>query len=174
MRHFLTLGSGLLLGLIASILLLSAGFPPAFAAAVLWIVGGAIGLSLIQFAFLKRPIAEAVETAGKRPLRSFLVGVLVMEVPILAASLIRLGGAEELGALCLLAFFGGLLVLYWPAAVAFQIGQRLSPQHSGARQVTAGTMVATSSLMIPVLGWIWIAVLATTSLGGWCLRGRYA
>ena len=174
MRHLLTLGSGLLLGLVASILFLSAGFPPAFAALILWIVGGAIGLSLLQFAFLKRSITEAIETSKRRPLRSFLVGILVMELPILAASLIRLGGAEELSAFCLLLFFGGLLVVYWPAAISLQIGQRLSPEHSGNRQVTAGTVVATSSMMIPILGWLWIGVLATTSLGGWCLRGRYA
>lgn len=174
MKHLLTLASGLLMGLVASLLLLSAGFPPAFAAVVLWIAGGAIGLSLLQFAFLGRSIIEAAEASKRTPLRSFLVGILIMEIPVLAASLIRLGGAEQLGALCLILFFGGLLVVYWPAAVSFQIGQRLSPHHSGSRQVTAGTVVATSSLMIPILGWIPIAILATSSLGGWCLRRHHA
>ncbi|MCA9781156.1 MAG: hypothetical protein KC800_30760, partial [Candidatus Eremiobacteraeota bacterium] len=109
-----------------------------------------------------------------RPLRAFLTGLLVMELPVLAASCFRLAGAPGLAALSLLLFFGTLVLLLWPANVAYIVGRRLAPEESRQRQVTAGSLVATSSLLVPVIGWLWLAYLVTLSTGGFCLRGRYA
>ena len=174
MRKILPLGLGLFLGLVGAVLFLRAGLPPALVALVFWMVGGAIGISLLQYAFLASTVEESVRAARARPLRSFLTGVLVLELPVLAASCFQLAGAPGLAALCLLLFFGSLLLLLWPANVAYIIGQRLAPEESRPRQVTAGSLVATSSLLVPIFGWLWLAYLVTLSTGGFCLRGHYA
>jgi len=174
MRNLLTLGTGLILGLVGALLFLRAGVPPALAALIFWMVGGAIGLSLLQFAFLGRPVQESIQAAQARPLRALLVGVLILEVPLLAANCFRLAGAQELGALALLVFFGALLLLLWPANVAYLVGRRLLPEESHPRQVAAGSFVAATSLLVPVVGWLWLFYLVALTTGGFCLRGRYA
>ena len=174
MRKFLPLGLGLFLGLVGAVLFLSAGLPPALVAFVFWMVGGAIGISLLQFAFLGKMVEESIQAAQARPFRAFLTGVLVLELPVFAASCFQLAGAQGLAALSLLLFFGALTLLIWPANVAYFIGRRLAPEESRQRQVTAGSLVATSSLLVPVFGWLWVAFLVVLSTGGFCLRGRYA
>lgn len=174
MRTFATLSSGLVLGLLAALLFLRAGIPPALAALVLWMVGGVIGLSLLQYAFLQDTVRTSTRAARENPLRAFLVGVLVLMVPFLSASCFKLAGAQELGALSLLLFFSTLLLILWPANIAYIIGERLAPELSRTRQVAAGSFVAATSLLIPVFGWIWLFYLAALSTGGFCLRGRYA
>lgn len=174
MKTFLTLSSGIIMGLLGALLLVRAGFPPAIGGILLWVLGGAIALSLLQFAFLQSTIRASAEAAKKQPLRAFLLGILILLVPILAASCMSLGGAEELGALAIGLFFGGVFMVFWPAAVSYEIGQRLAPQQTGAGRVTAGSLVATSSLMLPVLGWLWLFYLTALTTGGLCLRGRHA
>jgi hypothetical protein len=174
MRQFLPLGLGLFLGLIGAVLFLSAGFPPAFVAVVFWAAGGAIGISLLQFAFLGRTVELATAVARAKPLRSFLTGILVMELPLLAASCLKLAGAEGLAVLSLLLFFGSLLLLLWPANVSYLVGQRVAPSESKNRQVAAGSLVVAASAMVPVLGWLWLLYLVVVCTGGFCLRGRYA
>ena len=71
-------------------------------------------------------------------------------------------------------FCGCCRPLLWPAHVAYIIGRRLAPEESRQRQVTAGSLVATSSLLVPIFGWLWLAYLVVLSTGGFCLRGRYA
>ena len=172
-KHTLTLASGLILGLMASLLLLRAGFPPALAAIAFWMVGGAIGLSLMQFAFLKSTVQESARIIGLNPIRALLTGVVVLEVPVLAASCFHLAGAEALAWLCLFFFFGGFLLVLWPANIAYLVGKKLAPEQSLTRQVVAGSFVATTSLFIPILGWIWLLYLAVLTTGGFCLRGRH-
>lgn len=174
MRTFFTLSSGILLGILGALLLVRAGFPPAVAGLLLWMVGGAVGLSLLQYAFLQRVITESTEASRRQPLRAFLVGILVLLVPVLAASCMSLGGAQELGVFSVVLFFSLTFLIFWPAAVSYQIGDRLAPHHNGAGRVTAGSVVATSSLMLPVLGWLWLFYLTVLSTGGLCLRGRHA
>ena len=174
MKHFFTLGIGLILGLIGATLFLRAGVPPALAALVFWMVGGAIGLSLLQYAFMKSSVQSSARAAAAKPLRSFLTGVLVLEIPVLAASCFKLAGADALSGLALLLFFGSLVLVLWPANVAYLIGQRLAPEESKTRQVTAGSFVASTALLVPVLGWLWLFYLVALSTGGFCLRGRYA
>jgi xanthosine utilization system XapX-like protein len=174
MRNLFTLGSGLFIGLIGAVLFLRAGIPPALAALVFWLVGGVIGISLLQFAFLKNCVQQSAQAAKAKPLRSFLTGLLVLEIPILAASCFQLAGAPELAGLAVFAFFGALLLILWPANVAFLIGQRLLPEESKPRQVAAGSFIAATSLFVPVLGWLWLFYLAALTTGGFCLRGRYA
>lgn len=174
MRTFLTLCSGVLMGIFGALLLVRAGFPPAVAGLLLWMLGGAIGLSLLQFAFLSGVIQDSTEASRRQPLRAFLVGILVLLIPILAASCMSLGGAKQLGAFSIIAFFSLTFLIFWPAAVSYQIGQRLAPHHSGPGRVTAGSVVATSSLMLPVLGWLWLFYLTVLSTGGLCLRARHA
>jgi NADH:ubiquinone oxidoreductase subunit 6 (subunit J) len=174
MRKFLPLGLGLFLGLIGAVLFLSAGFPPALVAVIFWLAGGAIGISLLQFAFLGKTVESATEAARAKPLRAFLTGLLVMELPILAASCFQLAGAEGLAALSLLVFFGSLLLLLWPANVSYLVGQRVAPGESKNRQVAAGSLVVASSMLVPVLGWLWLMYLVVVCTGGFCLRGRYA
>jgi hypothetical protein len=137
-------------------------------------VAGVFGLSLLQFAFLGRSIQRSVAVARDRPLRAFLVGVLALEVPILVASLLHLGGARELAALLLVALVAGLTVLFWPAAISYQIGQRLAPEANEPGQVLAGSAVLSGTLLIPIAGWLWLLGLALLATGGCCLRGRYA
>ena len=174
MKHLLTLASGLFLGLIAALLLLRAGFPPALAALIFWLVGGVIGVSLLQFAFLKKTIFESSRVIKVKPLRAFLTGVVVLEIPLLAASCFHLGGADPLAWLSVSAFFGGFVLLLWPANMAFLVGQRLAPQESLPRQVAAGSFIIATSLLVPIFGWLWLAYLATLVTGGFALRGRYA
>ncbi len=174
MRNFLTLASGLILGLISAVLFLRAGVPPALVALVLWTVGGTIGISLMQFAFLNRSIQASTQAAVAKPLRAFLLGVLVLLVPIFAASCLKLLGADGLATLSVILFFGGLILLIWPANIAYLVGRRLLPEAPETRQVTAGSFVTSTALLVPILGWIWIFYLATLTTGGFCLRGRYA
>lgn len=174
MKHFLTLGIGLILGLIGAILFLRAGIPPALAALVFWMVGGGIGLSLLQFAFMKNAVQDSARAASAKPLRSFLTGVLVLEIPVLAASCFKLAGADGLSAVALVLFFGSLVLLLWPANVAYLVGQRLAPEETRTRQVAAGSFVAATALLVPILGWLWLFYLVALSTGGFCLRGRYA
>lgn len=174
MRNFLTLASGLFLGMISAVLFLRAGVPPAVVALVLWMVGGAIGISLMQFAFLNRSIQASTQAAGARPLRSFLVGLLVLLVPIFAASCLKLLGADGLASLSVILFFGGLTLLIWPANIAYLVGRRLLPEAPETRQVTAGSFVTSTALLVPVFGWLWLFYLATLTAGGFCLRGRHA
>jgi hypothetical protein len=174
MGKFFTLGIGLGLGMVGALLFLRAGLPPAAAALVFWMVGGAVGLSLMQFAFLGEPVHQSVRAAQASPLRAFLLGLLVLEVPLLAANCFRLAGADGLGGLALVLFFGGFSLLLWPANVAYLIGQRLAPEESRPRQVAAGSFVSATSLLVPVLGWLWLFYLVTLTTGGFCLRGRNA
>jgi xanthosine utilization system XapX-like protein len=174
MRKLLPLGLGLLLGLVSAVLFLSAGFPPALVAVLFWMAGGAIGISLLQFAFLGRTVERSTEVAQVRPLRSFLTGLLVMELPILAASCFKLAGAEGPAIVSLLVFFGSLLLLLWPANVSFLVGQRVAPLESKNRQVVAGSLVVAGAAFVPVLGWLWLLYLVVVCTGGFCLRGRYA
>ena len=174
MRTFLTLSAGLFAGLLASLILVRAGFPPALAGLVLWMTGGVFGLSLLQFAFLKNLIQRSTQTARARPFRAFLLGLLVLELPVLAASLINLAGGRELAVL-LLALSGiGLLLLFWPAAISYHIGQRLAPESTAPGQVLAGSAVFSGTLLVPVLGWAWLFGLGVMATGGCCLRGRHA
>ena len=174
MRKFLPLGLGLFLGLIGAVLFLSAGLPPALIAVVFWIAGGAIGISLLQFAFIGNTVEQSTQAARARPLRAFLTGILVMELPILAASCFQLAGARGLAWLSLLLFFGSLLLLLWPANVSYLVGQRVAPQESKNRQVASGSLVVASAMLVPVLGWLWLMYLVVVCTGGFCLRGRYA
>lgn len=174
MRKVLPLGLGLFLGLIGAVLFLRAGFPPALIAVIFWLVGGAIGISLLQFAFLRSTVERSAEAVRARPLRAFLTGLLVLEIPILAASCFQLAGAQGLAALSLLTFFGGLLLLLWPANVSYLVGQRLAPGESKNSQVAAGSLVVAGSALVPVLGWLWLGYLVVVCTGGFCLRGRYA
>lgn len=175
MRHLLTLSAGLIFGLIGAILFLRAGVPPALAALVFWMIGGAIGISLLQFAFLKNCVQDSAQAAKAKPLRAFLVGLLVLEIPFFAASCFSLGGAKELGAFALFVFFGVMTLVLWPANISYLVGQKLLPQElSKTRQVTAGSLVASTSLLVPVFGWLWLCYLAVLTTGGFCLRGRYA
>jgi len=174
MRNLFILGSGLFIGLIGAVLFLRAGIPVALVALIFWLVGGAIGLSLLQFAFLRNCIQESALVAKARPLQSFLIGLLVFEVPIFGASCFHLAGAEDLAGLAILTFFGSLLIVLWPANVAFLIGQSLIPEESKPKQVAAGSFVAATSLLVPVLGWAWLLYLAALTTGGFCLRGRNA
>lgn len=174
MKTLLTLSSGIMMGLFSALLLIRAGFPPALAGVFLWIIGGAIALSLLQFAFLQKTIRDSAEAAKEQPLRAFLVGVLILLVPVLAASCMSLGGAQELGAFAIFVFFGLVFMIFWPAAVSYVIGQRLAPQHTGPGRITAGSVVATSSLMLPVLGWLWLFYLTALTTGGLALRKQHA
>ena len=169
MGKIFPLGLGLFLGLMGAVLFLRAGLPPAFVAMIFWMVGGAIGISLLQFAFLGKTVEESAQAAQASPVRAFLTGILVLELPVLAASCFQLAGASGLAALSLLLF-----LLLWPANVAYIIGRRLAPEDSRQRQVAAGSLVATSSLLVPIFGWLWLAYLVVLSTGGFCLRGRYA
>ena len=174
MGKIFPLGLGLFLGLMGAVLFLRAGLPPAFVAMIFWMVGGAIGISLLQFAFLGKTVEESAQAAQASPVRAFLTGILVLELPVLAASCFQLAGASGLAALSLLLFFGSLILLLWPANVAYIIGRRLAPEDSRQRQVAAGSLVAPSSLLVPIFGWLWLAYLVVLSTGGFCLRGRYA
>ena len=174
MSKFVPLGLGLFLGLIGAVLFLSAGFPPALVAVIFWGAGGAIGISLLQFAFLGKTVERSTEVARANPLRSFLTGVLVLEVPVLAASCFQLAGARGLAGLSLLIFFGSLLLLLWPANVSYLVGQRVAPDESKNRQVAAGSLVVAGSTLVPILGWLWLFYLVVVCTGGFCLRGRYA
>lgn len=174
MRTFLTLSCGLFAGLLASLVLVRAGFPPALAGLVLWMTGGIFGLSILQFAFLSGVIHRSVHVARTRPLRAFLTGLLVLEVPVLIASMIFLAGGKELAVLLLGLVVFGLALLFWPAAISYQIGQRLSPEATGPGQVLAGSAVLSGTLLVPVLGWIWLLGLGLMATGGCFLRGRYA
>lgn len=174
MRTFLTLSAGLLAGLVASLVLVRAGFPPALAGMVLWMTGGVFGLSLLQFAFLNGVIHRSTHVARARPLRAFLTGLLVLEVPVLAASMIALAGGKQLAVLLLVLVVLALAVLFWPAAISYQIGQRLAPESTGPGQVLAGSAVLSGTLLVPVLGWLWLLSLGLMATGGCFLRGRYA
>lgn len=174
MRTVLTLSAGLFAGLLASLLLVRAGFPPALAGLVLWAAAGILGLSLLQFAFLRNIIRQSTQAARKQPLRAFLTGLLALEIPVLLASLLRLGGSPRLAALLLLFLGAALITLFWPAAISLQIGQRLAPDCDEPGQVLAGSAVFSGTLLIPVLGWLWLLALGLLATGGCCLRGRYA
>lgn len=174
MRTFLTLSAGLFAGLLASLILVRAGFPPALAGLVLWMTGGVFGLSLLQFAFLKTIIQRSTQAARARPVRAFLMGLLVLELPVFAASLINLAGGKE-AAVSLLALSSlGMVLLFWPAAISYHIGQRLAPDSSGPGQVLAGSAVFSGTLLVPVLGWAWLLGLGVMATGGCCMRGRHA
>jgi energy-converting hydrogenase Eha subunit E len=155
--------------MLASLLLVRAGFPPGLVGVVLWMAGGVFGLSLLQFAFLSGPIHRSAMTARQRPLRSFLVGLLVMEMPVLAASLFYLAGAKDMAVLLLVLVGAALTMLFWPAAISYQIGQRLAPDANGPGQVLAGSAVFSGTLLIPVFGWLWLFALGLLATGG-----RYA
>lgn len=174
MRHVLSLSTGLIFGLIGAVLFLRAGIPPALVALVFWMLGGAIGISLLQFTFLTKCIQDSSRAARAKPLKAFLVGLLVFEIPFLAASCFSLGGEQEIGVLALFLFFGVMSLLLWPATISYLVGQKLLPQESSkTRQVTAGSLVASTSLLVPVFGWLWLSYLAVLTTGGFCLRGRY-
>ena len=111
MGKIFPLGLGLFLGLMGAVLFLRAGLPPAFVAMIFWMVGGAIGISLLQFAFLGKTVEESAQAAQASPVRAFLTGILVLELPVLAASCFQLAGASGLAALSLLLFFGSLILL---------------------------------------------------------------
>ena len=174
MRSLFTVSVGLICGVMTSLLLLRAGFPPALAALVFWMIAGGIGLSLMQFAFLGKLVQDSARAAEAAPLRAFLLGFLLLEVPFLVFSTLRLMGAREPAALALVAAFGGLVLVFWPANVSLQIGRRLLPEEPRVKQVTAGSVVAATALFIPVLGWLWLLFLAARGAGGLCLRGRHA
>jgi xanthosine utilization system XapX-like protein len=174
MKSFLTLSAGLIAGLFASLLLVRAGFPPAVAGLILWMAGGVFGLSLLQFAFLRGPIEAASLAARKRPLRAFLMGVLVAELPILVASVMFLAGAKDMAILVIALVLAAVVGLFWPAAISYQIGQRLAPDRNAPGQLLAGSAVFSGTLLIPVAGWLWLLVLGLMATGGCCLRGRYA
>ena len=180
MRTFLTLSAGLFAGLLASLILVRAGFPPALAGLVLWMTGGVFGLSLLQFAFLKSTIQRSTQATRARPFRAFLLGLLILELPVLAASLVNLAGGRQAAVLLLALLSLGLVLIFWPAAISYHIGQRLAPESSGPGQVLAGSAVLSGTLLVPMLGWAWLLGLGVMATGGCCLThlpgagGRYA
>lgn len=173
LRTFLTLSAGLIGGVLASLLLVRAGFPPAFAGLVLWLVAAVFGLSLLQFAFLRGAIQRSAREALRRPLRAFLTGLLVLEVPVLLASLLHLNGATDAGGVLLLLVFSALTILFWPGAISYQIGQRLAPDSGDPGQLLAGSAVLSGTLLLPVVGWLWLLGLGLLVTGGCCLRERH-
>ncbi len=173
MKSYVTLGAGLFFGLLAGLLARGAGLPGAAAAFIFWLVGAVFGLSLLQFAFFRTPLRKAMETARREPLRSFLLGLLVLEIPILGASCLNLIGARPLAVAVLVIFFGALILLFWPAAVAQQIGSRLLPQGEGPQQILVGSAVTSGTCLVPVFGWAWLLILALMATGGLVPRIRH-
>jgi hypothetical protein len=102
------------------------------------------------------------------------MGLLVLELPVLAASWLYLGGAPRAAALLLLLLFFTLVALFWPAAISLQIGQRLAPESAAAGQILAGSAVLSGTLLVPVAGWLWLLCLALLATGGSCLRESHA
>lgn len=172
MRNTLSLGAGLLLGLMGAVLFLRAGLPPAIIAILFWMTGGAVGISLLQFAFFKESVQATALAAKARPLRAFLLGLLVLEVPFLVWSCCRLAGSTKLAGLVLIFCFGVLLLALWPANISYLVGQKLAPELKPHQQVTGGSLVVASSLLVPVFGWLWLCYLAALTTGGFCLRGQ--